>query len=127
MNSHTAMEHLFASYDLSIKVQEKGFNDPHCALRYPDNELMVGGIDLVSIMLRKCDDAVASPMIQQIIDWFRDEHKIEVAASYVAISNCYITVTGFISDAKCPIKPTKHSSYYEALTEAIKEALKLIP
>lgn len=123
MNSHTAMEHLFASYDLTIKVQEKGFNAPHCALRYPDNELMVGGIDLVSIMLRKCDDAVACPMIQQIIDWLRDDHgirfKIEPTVSN-AIEIFIYNIVGW-KFLGC------FDNDYKAYDKAIEEALKLIP
>jgi hypothetical protein len=141
------MKDLFIPYELALIAKEKGFNE-FCfggyfydregarLLDWPEHGLMFfGQINSEQTEPENC----SAPLFQQIVDWFRNEHKIVLEMLHGGRHSTDFTYWG------CKIfKPsnglqtyinnpdlTKNNdlqsySYYEALNKAIEEAFKLI-
>lgn len=83
------MKHLFIPYELAIIAKEKRFDEPCFATYYKNNQ------ELHGLVLRDIEDTsancldyhwenknvhesvICAPLYQQIVDWFREKHKIE--------------------------------------------------
>lgn len=140
------MNKFFLNQELSLLAKLKGFDEP-CLAIY-SNE----GFRLVSEPLKNSDIDYwkhTYPLYQQIIDWFREKHLIEISASSYYYPKHYRIVyqIGYShkSNKEYPEdmygeglgKKTKaekvivfseryFNSYYEALEKSIEEAFKLI-
>ena len=139
------LEHLFVSYELALELKNIGFDEP-CIRSYDnDNENSsdkkfylfeyISSIGITTTQLQSnkgMENFIGAPLYQQVIDWLRDEKYINIQTHYD-----YITYDVIIYDYKNSqtIKlqstlmegaPYCFTDYYEALNEAIKEALKLI-
>jgi hypothetical protein len=122
------MKHLFIPYRLALIAKEKGFNDscfggyylfenkPDLCIYQDENEFS----DSKEIILQ-------APLYQQIVDWFREKHKIFI------MLDC--TNTKYPNgNWECEIHSNNDKkyghfgfeNYYEALNKSIEEALKLI-
>lgn len=141
------MKQLFLPYNLSFLAKEKGFKEP-CLAWYNNPQMQEPSIFLVEYGELEDNNVIldlsnskaenwksvqdfhqydcSAPLYQQIIDWFREKHKIHVEAF-----NC--------NDEKwlkefSPVVETidnhetfgTYNDYYEALNKAIEEAFKLI-
>lgn len=75
-----------------------------------------------------------APMYQQVVDWFRDKHNIEIYCQnyyrgnkdYKAEYEIRINGKQLSNDYSSSSSVVLYAKYYEALTKAIEEALKLI-
>lgn len=68
---------------------------------------------------------VTAPLYQQVIDWFRDKYNLVLEASYsYSLRNYQSKIVK--SNGQGWVFFEIHDNYYEALDEAIEEALKLI-
>lgn len=131
------MKHLFVSYEIALKLKEKGFDDP-CLSKYNNS----GKMDIASIFgitnsllkgepYRKYGWVCTAPLYQQVIDWFREAHSIDIFTNaHYATDN---SVAGYLFDVydrrekyNTQKGMFESSSYYQALNKAIEEALKLI-
>jgi len=83
------MEHLFADYEVSTLVKEKGFDKP-CLAFYSNSKLYfdyqkiaitVGFDKGVAIQL----NYVNAPLWDQIIEWLREVHNIEIVITGIPI------------------------------------------
>ena len=143
------MNKVFVSYELALKLKEKGFNEPCFGswLSYaffPDDyylDLEQGmNFDFEDNTNHNClGNACSAPLYQQLTDWLREKHDIHIHISrlYCYIDNKPRTFDGWCvyvdngiedSDLECNsmfIK-TFYPSYSEALDKAIEETLKLI-
>lgn len=159
------MKHLFIPYELAVIAKEKGFNEPCFAyfqLSHVTEEykfFFVGyndhngdrcwysnyvGIGLSNSemdrnpvgRLKKC---LTSPMYQQIVDWFREKHKIQIKIIafttesqvkwYYECQDLTLVKSKHTKEMVFKFKvpsPNISNSYYEALNKAIEEAFKLI-
>lgn len=125
------MQKLFVSYPIALKFRELGFEEP-CFGFYPFSDKPARlSKHLYSNDLTQHGDAIpiAAPLYQQVQDWFRDNHNIQVDASSHTVNQNkkwrdYIAyVNGKpMNDAR----DEEYQDYYKALTKAIEEALKLI-
>lgn len=149
------MKNLFVPYEIAVLAKEKGFNDP-CLQFFKDidgkiylsDNDSIPGCNSIEIEINAPfynfdgfplydTKLVSAPLYQQIIDWFREKHKIEVfARPYLSSQN----ITKYFPCAIRKIKDEygikweddifynkpKTYSYYQSLNKAIKEALKLI-
>lgn len=128
------MKNLFIPYELALIAKEKGFNEP-CLARYDiDKTISQTNIESNSNGFNEqvTNDnllvMVASPLYQQIIDWFREKHnihfeiRITYTAKYSTYSFCLMRMKGDLYLET----PCKGGKYYEALNKAIEEAFKLI-
>jgi hypothetical protein len=122
---------LFVPYNLSILVRDKGFV-PDKAGAYQtqeNNRLIVHWYNKRDFEI--APHLVPAPTYQQVVDWFREKHKIVIEVCYSGSMDNYcaknIKLCGqwnFAEISKGNMWTSKN--YYEALTKAIEEALKLI-
>lgn len=124
------MKNLFVPYNIALLAKEKGFNQQCLGGFDAYKELRFDYIGLVKNSDFKMPprNYVSAPLYQQIIDWFRKKHNLEVALrlsfppgysiniQYVDSSKTATTYPGTL------ILP----EYYQALNRAIEEVFKLI-
>lgn len=138
------MKHLFIPYGLAVIAKEKGFNEPCLAIhtkRYGDIETprtisqhegtVVNGDRNEEFGKHIEFPTITAIMYQQIIDWLRDNHSIELGSPKNIIFNGgkrHFRVSIYkIGEKKGLLRELSgFNEYYEALNEAIKQALKLI-
>lgn len=114
---------LFVSYEIAKQLKDKGFDEEcigyydkvhndivnQCALITNDNSLNI----------------LTAPLYQQVVDWFREKYNVIITVQ--PRDKKFIGVREyFISDVWRFNSTDKFSNYYEALTKAIEEAIKLI-
>lgn len=120
------MKHLFVPYELAVKLQKKGFNEP-CFATY--NNLSNGIIDLLPKKYgeNRMQSLVIAPLYQQVIDWFRENHGIEILPQKgedIPLYKAWISKE--TSEGKQRQSVLVNKTYYEAFNQAIEIALKLI-
>ena len=79
------MKEQFVTYEIAKKMKGFGFNEP-CLAVYYDKEFKTYGSDFFKIAVPSgivlnenlTGDTIAAPLWQQVIDWLREKHKIEV-------------------------------------------------
>lgn len=124
------MEKLFVPYELAVLAKEKGFDEP-CAGYYNTNDkkpvlcafFNYTGVRYASLYKKHqhSSDPIA-PLYQQLVDWFRERHDINIVFDLTSEEFCFI-----IESLKPPEDKWAYGTdYYSALTEALKEAFKLI-
>ena len=121
------MKHLFVPYKLAEKLKEKGFDEP-CLGRYRDKKFQ-----LYSVIKEHCYNSdpishkdISAPLYQQVIDFFREKHNINIEVQYRNTDHVYL-VTLYPMQPRTTLDVVgKFKNYYDALNKAIEEALKLI-
>lgn len=129
------MKKLFVPYEIALKLKEKGFNEPCCAKSYEldkdKDEKMIhyGSVNFPQLwnssVVNDTRPLISIPMYQQVIDWFRNTHKIIIEARPLNTLDWW---DALIYNEECEriCRDAGYKTYYEALTKAIEEALKLI-
>ena len=116
------MKHLFIPYELALQLKEKGFNEDCFGCYYKDKTFAYHP---------DSDVSVDAPLYQQVIDFIRDKG---------IVISIYNNASGYLwnrakteggtdlgwSEYNGPNESGVWDSYYEALNNAIEEALKLI-
>lgn len=142
------MKELFVSYELALKLKEKGFDEECIAywflsLEKGTNKEVVSLLPIVIVWKAgtmwkgmdnsKCDSEIlcTAPLYQQVIDWFREKHKIGVDNSPVLSTDLETYKYNYMIYSLNKVdfdqkRSTIQYTYYEALDKAIEEALKLI-
>jgi len=126
------MKHLFVSYEIALQLKEKGF-DEDCFGFYnnADGNVWIKH-EIPNDIKEIYTGDIAAPLFQQVVDWFREKHDLHISIeSYnqdekekeIEYEYSYIIVTR----KNYPTVPNLfYNTYYEALNEAIEEAVKLI-
>lgn len=121
------LENLFLPYDLAAQMKEKGFNEP-CLAFWDDGDdepatlrpaVSEQGV-LTGILI---SGFVPGLMYAQATDWLRETHGITVYVHPMGASKLF---KGCI-ETSTSLTFCQRNTHREALTEAIREALKLIP
>lgn len=128
------MNKLFIPYELAVIAKEKGFNEP-CFAFY-DNmgdvclEIKQPYEKIIGIRNGHLTNEVSAPIYSQIIDWFREKHKIHIRVLMIDDWDSWIfridTDGGMTPIIELIWNGKEYESYYEALNKAILEAFKLI-
>ena len=128
------MKDQFATYEISLKLKELGFNE-ECLAIYINLVLkpiiqkpISGEFNYKFKSVRNSvivnSENCSAPLWQQVIDWFRDKHNLDVIIS----SN--LLGYGFIIYNRYPPKNILDNrvfqTYFEAREQAIFKALELI-
>ena len=119
------MKEQFVTYEIALKLKELGF-DSSCFSAYTENgKLMdigdysnddkVGELDGHSYYI-----SCLSPLWQQVIDWFREKHKIRVCN----LVNIYIEAT-FIIYHSTDVEVIDGNDFYKTREQAILKAIEL--
>ncbi len=128
----------FVSYEIALLLKEKGFDEECLAAYIPKSKgifILQGcgalyfDVDGLHINSGFHHSEVAVPLYQQVVDWFRDKHKIligvrSMAFGYYGVHDNTIEPETWDKDKRWD-SPT-FKDYYQALNQAITEALKLI-
>jgi len=79
------MKNLFIPYKLTVIAKEKGFNEPCLCIWEKKNIYSVQMPSYASGLLFKSiinsevgNKTYTAPLYQQIVDWFREKHKIKI-------------------------------------------------
>lgn len=123
------MKHLFIPFELATIAKEKGFNEDCFGYIRPDNTLNLeyDYIFCTNDLLEESENCTA-PLYSQIIDWFRETHKINVWVQLYGNSfkQRYVPCTMKGLNPNNTKEYNYNTDFYEALTKAIEEAFKLI-
>jgi hypothetical protein len=123
------MEKLFVPFELALALKEKGF-DKRCFTKFnPNNKQLqsISGFELPS-------DFILAPIYQQVVDWFREDHKIHIQI-FIGHDEDKIwynfelepVVLGYNYEPHtCDTDVPAPYTYNDTLNKAINEALKLI-
>lgn len=139
MDTNGNINRLFVSYEIALALKEKRYNE------------MCFGMYMREILKERCycqnsefqeehqKVFIAAPLYQQVVDWFREKHNLEISTariavntpkySYVLVRTNEIDYNLYTSIPDCPLilhTPNEYPDYYTTLREGIKEALKLI-
>lgn len=124
------MENLFVSYEIALELKDKGFNKP-CFGVWNSRECSLY-IDLrYDTDQKNMPDGCKAPLYQQVTDWLRENHNIEIQISNVdnKIDKWEYQLNNLILSDESNLNYDSsyddlyYSTYYEALEEAIIEVL----
>jgi len=141
------MKNLFVSYDIAKLLKDIQF-DVSCIARYTkDSEQNIFylsaselSFDLVSskLLYGKLlnynagfydeEGTISAPLYQQVIDWFRDKHNIEILICDEGENELGVEYSYYLNSLnnhKTIKTEICEDNYYEALDKAIKETIKL--
>lgn len=134
------MKHLFVPYELALKLKEKGFDEPCFKYWYAETQTDTPYLTYTVYDEELYEQSfngkfegdeiqVSAPLYQQVIDWFREKHDLHIFLIGSMSRNknefCCEIVTVKKQTYLFTDKAYSSSPYYEALTKAIEEALKL--
>lgn len=132
------IQKLFVPYHLALLAKEKGFNEPCFAFweRFTNKICYNQGIKNSNGLLQDQKEYTL-PLYQQLVDWFREEHSIEIMPGLVpkipremhpeiftGKFNFYLYNENW--NPTIPSRGSFSNTYYEALTKILEEAFKLI-
>lgn len=141
------MKHLFIPYELALLAKEKGFDEPCFGFfKYKNKTVVLFQDKLCDPSCNsdiKNDDFIeaTAPLYQQLIDWFREKHNIQIHSTLRIPKEAIKAAEGKLKhldfkyafyiymEEKNPRiigKDYRSNDYYEALNQTIKEAFKLI-
>ena len=74
------MEEQFVTYEISLKLKELGFDEECVAVYFKNKFQLVKGFHINKVDLHVADemDSTLAPILQQVIDWLRNEHDIVI-------------------------------------------------
>lgn len=131
------MNHLFIPYELAVIAKKTGFNE-ECLAFYLESEELVFTSYSVDNSGKNCQNSsllpqhVSAPIYQQVIDWFRDNYQTWFWVNYQYHNDvCYYDYhlySKLVPDEEVDEEDFtfKHTDYYKAFNEGIREMLKLI-
>lgn len=117
------MKNLFIPYNLALIAKEKGFSQKEGFRYYAGN-----GDKLWNYNGKLGSDGIIAPLYQQIVDWFREKHKIQITVCFneYAVKSCNGYYYTFDKGTRRQNWDGQSKKYYETLNNAIEEAFKLI-
>jgi hypothetical protein len=125
------MKHLFVPYEIALILKEKSFDENcfawyHCPTTYENEELnkYTLKIDRPPLNLFKNGGGtlLIAPLYQQVIDWFREKHNMNISITKDAFCDWY----GSYEKNRNWYELSQSLKYYDCYNKAIEQALKLI-
>jgi hypothetical protein len=115
---------LFVTYEIALKLKEKGFNEQCLAFFNGVGDDMLQPIDTDFINFREIGECVAAPIWQQVFTWLRDVHDIDINIETGGLPKMYaVFVKDWIYENE---KDRALFTYEDAQEQAILKALELI-
>lgn len=113
------MKNLFVPYHLAKLAKEKGFKAVCAGWWFGDGSTESPHLE----WRQKCDGVIISaPLYQQLIDWFREEHRTTI---WITPKYWYHICSPKKGIFDC-LSGSCKENYYKTLTKALEEAFKLI-
>lgn len=134
------MKHLFVPYELALLAKQKGFDEPCLGFYFTENKTFglfefcedekEGWVANLILNNPEKDYYIATPLFQQLTDWFREKHGLHITLKHKPTSQTYgFTISGKYDEAtggELVNKRYDKCNYYEAINAALIEAFKLI-
>jgi hypothetical protein len=115
---------LFVTYEIALKLKEKGFNEQCLAFFNGVGDDMLQPIDTDFINFREIGECIAAPLWQQVFTWLRDVHDIDINIETGGLPKMYaVFVKDWIYENE---KDRALFTYEDAQEQAILKALELI-
>jgi hypothetical protein len=125
------MKHLFVPIELALLAKEKGFDEP-CISNYVSGTDVLGN-NLVNHLEMWSDEdletiysSTKAPIYQQLIDWFREKHNLNIPIYYSLVDGKYNSHCYCSFDKERETDVVYDTDYYGCLNKALVEAFKLI-
>ena len=121
------MTHLFVPYEIAEKLNELDFQENCIAFFNSENKELRSKTIFSEYQNQHLREAIAAPLFQQVIDWLRDKHNIELVSLEspdIAGEYEWTLYSDLIREETLHID--HHKSYYDALTDGIWKAIELI-
>ena len=123
------MKEQFCSYEIALALKELGFNEGCFASFYKDDKVK----EIVSEKWydnnnhRLPDYKIAAPLWQQVIDFFREKYKMEVAATPVYLNEAIgvTKVDSYLPFVDGDYLEDECETFYEAREKAVLKAIEL--
>lgn len=128
------MKELFVPFELAKKLNKKGYNVKYLAFYAIENYSVFKKGELYFTGGKLSDNQVIAPLYQQVVDWFREKHSIDVYAKRKLLKP-HSSFIGIVNDSENKVYECypnidrgvyEMGTYYESLDKAIEEALRLI-
>lgn len=74
---------LFVTYEIALKLKEKGFNEQCLAFFNGVGDDMLQPIDTDFINFREIGECVAAPLWEQVINWLRISHNMRISNTFI--------------------------------------------
>jgi len=132
------MKHLFVPYGLALILKQKDFSEPCFGKHFvPDSPEFRFRYNTQGHPINYNDGSygrfISAPMYQQVVDWFRDVHKIIIVIDFYNNGDEWLDTTYDIRISEFKHFKThdtfvggESKNYYDVFNTAIEEALKLI-
>ena len=138
---------LFASYELALLAKKKGFDEPCLIYDCHEPDSHPSGLSFngrTNTELKEDGyhkDWITIPLYQQLIDWFRVKHNIQILQGMPIPKEAVAAANGKLdhisqnfvfyiyneyANPRVVGKEHRSDDYYEALNKAIEKAFKLI-
>lgn len=127
------MKKQFVTYEIALRLKELGF-DEECICRYNSYGALKHCISGTNpdiddyISFNKYDDRLLAPLYQQVIDWFREKHNIDIIIkpwSGDKVGEKTYAADVFIFGTITYIKLKREGTYEEARDQAILKCIEL--
>lgn len=115
----TDMKNLFIPYPLAVLAKEKGFKEKCIATYDVNKKIELHDYSIIGISI------LSAPLYQQIIDWFREKHDIDVYVKLIGRIKNINYYSAFVNNT-IPIGCNEKKNYYDALDKAIELTLLII-
>ena len=118
------MKNIFVSYEIAKQLKEKGFDEP-CLKSITETGFENDYSILGAKNWNEFQFVVSIPLWQQVVDWFRNNHKIIIESRPLNTLGWW---DALIYNEECERiwRDSGYKTYYEALTKAVEKALKFI-
>lgn len=128
------MEEQFVTYEIAVILNSLSFNMNCIAAFYKDGtiELLTDYKHRPYTLDHPIKDYILAPLWQQVIDWFRDKHKLFIKIGYSEYHNRYNYIITPINTKELLIKKSRQknifwcNSYENNREQAILKAIELI-
>ena len=128
------MRDSFVPFELAKKLNKKGYDGKYLAFYAIENYSVFKKGDFCFTGGKLGDNQVIAPLYQQVVDWFREKHSIDVYVKRILLKP-HISFIGIVNDSENKVYECypniyrgvyEAGTYYESLNKAIEEALDLI-
>ena len=121
------MNHLFVSYELALKLKEKGFDDECLGWIETDGYIFLPTFVRLVKNTNCHGSNCAVPTYQQVVDWLREKHDINIIIdTNVSKSAMWYYALIKIETNIPTVNNNSYTTYYDALDKAIEETLELV-
>lgn len=121
------MKHLFVPYEIALILKQKGFDEPCLGWWWINGDIFYSGDIAVQYLKDNASsNGCSAPLYQQVVDWFREAEGVHIHIKRDWDNGNMLGFEGIVETDMGVEYTETYPTYYEALTEAINQALNII-